>query len=163
MLGVILGNGEGVPKDPKAALLWLKKAFREGERCSAPNNIAITYRENGKFSQAVLWFRKAAPFRDEPARLDDSARLQIGIHLYWGKGIRTDHAVAVRIFRRTTRARFISESERDDAFFYLAVAYFEGKGVDMSLPKARKLLERANRDDDHPAARRLLKIVEKSL
>lgn len=60
--------------------------------------------------------------------------------------------MAVRLFRKAIRSREISEIseyERDNAFFYLAIAYLEGKGVMKSLAMARKLLERANQGDDH--------------
>ena len=41
-------------------------------------------------------------------------------------------------------------------FFLLGLAYFEGEGVAASFSKATKLFERANIDDDHPAARKML-------
>jgi len=55
----------------------------------------------------------------------------------------------------------MSEADRDDAFFYLGVAYFEGKGVKRSLRIANRLLQRANIDNDHPAAFRLLSQIKK--
>ncbi len=150
-LGVILGGNYGVEKNVSEALLWLKRAFRGGDDLLAPNNIAITYRENGNFRQAVRWFRKVDVSRD------DSVLVQLGIHFYWGKGVRTDHQAAVRCFRRVIREKNIWEWGLDDANFYLAIAYLEGKGVRKSLRMAQKHLERANRDNDHLAAQRLLK------
>jgi TPR repeat protein len=150
-LGVILGGNYGVEKNVREALLWLKRAFRGGDTNCAPITIAITYRENGHLRQAVSWFRKTA------ASGDDAVLIQFGIHSYWGKGVRTDHAAAVRYFRRAIRGKNMSECDRDDANFYLAIAYLEGKGVKKSLSIARKYLERANRDNDHLAAQRLLK------
>jgi uncharacterized protein len=149
-LGVILGGNYGVKKSVREALLWLKRAFRGGDTCCAPNNIAITYRENGNLGQAVRWFRKAA------ALGNDDVLVQLGIHSYWGKGVRADHAAAVRFFRKAIKGKNISESDRDDAFFYLGIAYLKGNGVRRSLPMARKHFERANKDDDHLAAQRLL-------
>lgn len=55
----------------------------------------------------------------------------------------------------------MSESERDDTIFYLAIAYLEGKGVKKSQRTSRKHLELANRDNDHLAAQRLLKQMER--
>lgn len=150
-LGVILGDGYGVEKNVREALLWLKRAFRGGDTGSAPNNIAVTYRENGDFRQAVRWFRKVDASRD------DAFLIQLGIHSYWGKGVRTDHQAAVRCFRKAIRGKNMSECDRDDANFYLGIAYLEGKGVGQSLRMAQKHLERANRDNDHLAAQRLLK------
>ena len=129
----------------------MKRAFRGGHTSGTPVNIAITYRETGKLHQAAHWFKKAT------ALGDDGAFVQLGVHYYWGKGVSADHAAAVHCFRRAARGSNMAECERDDAFFYLGIAYLEGKGVRKSLQKARKHLERANKNNDHPAARRMLK------
>ena len=150
-LGVILGDDYGVEKNVREALLWLKRAFRGGDSGCAPNNIAVTYRENGNFRQAVRWFRKIDTSHD------DGILVQLGIHSYWGKGVRTDHRAAVRYFRKAIRGKNIWGFDLDDANFYLAIAYLEGKGVRKSLKMAQKHLELANRDNDHLAAQRLLK------
>ncbi len=142
-LGVSLGNGPD-------ALAWLKKAFRAGETCAA-TNIAVTHRNNGNLRRAVHWFRESV------ASGDDEALIQLGIHYYWGKGVKKDACAAVRCFRKATRGRDVSESGRDDAFFYLGIAYYEGNGVKASSATARKLFRRANVDDDHPAARAMLR------
>lgn len=152
-LGVILSNGDGVRKNIGEALSWLRKAFHAGEAC-AGQNIAITYREIGDFRAAVKWFRKAADAGD------DDALIQLGIHYYWGKGVRKNPKAAVRCFRMATKGKNICEAGRDDAFFLLGVAYFEGEGVSASIPTARKLLERANIDNDHPAAHKILHLLQ---
>ena len=149
-LGVILGGNYGVKKNVREALLWLKRAFRGGDTDSAANNIAITYRQNGNLRQAVRWFRKVDTSRDD-------VLVQLGVHSYWGKGVRTDHQAAVRYFRKAIREKDIWEWGLDDANFYLGIAYLEGKGVRKSFKMAQKHLERANRDSDHLAAQRLLK------
>jgi hypothetical protein len=105
-LGVLLSNGDGVRKNVEEALLWLKKAFRAGDSC-AGQNIAITYRENGKLEAAVKWFRKSAN------RGDGDALIQLGIHYYWGRGIRKNPKAAVRCFRMATKVRDITEGGRD--------------------------------------------------
>jgi TPR repeat protein len=156
-LGVILGDGRGVEKNVREALLWLKRAFRGGDTGCAANNIAITYRENGNFRQAVRWFRKT------DASSDDSVLVQLGVHSYWGKGLRTDHQAAVRCFRKVIRGKDIWGWGLDDANFYLAIAYLEGKGVRQSIRMAQKHLERANRDNDHLAAQRLLKQLKRDV
>jgi hypothetical protein len=151
-LGVILGGSNyGVEKNVPEALLWLKRAFRSGDATSAATNIAITYRENGNLRQAVRWFRKV------DVKYDDSVLIQLGIHSYWGKGVRTDPHAAVGYFRKAVRGKNMSECDRDDANFYLGIAYLEGNGVRKSLRTAKKHLELANRDGDHLAAQRLLK------
>jgi len=150
-LGYFLSEGIGAKKNAREAIRWMKKAYLNIGSSSDANNVAITYRQIGNLREAVRWFRIAI------AAGDHGDLVQIGIHHYWGKGVRTDHAAAVRLFRKAIRGRNMSECERDDANFYLGIAYLEGKGVKKSLRMARKLLERANRDNDHLAAQRLLK------
>jgi TPR repeat protein len=152
-LGVLLSNGDGVRKDVDEALSWLRRAFHAGDACAA-QNIAITYRQIGDLRTAVKWFRKSADAGD------GDALIQLGIHYYWGKGVRKNPKAAVRCFRIATKAKNISEAGRDDAFFFLGVAYSEGEGVRASVRNARKLFERANVDNDHPAARKMLLQLE---
>lgn len=152
-LGVLLGDGDGVRKNVNEALFWLRKAFHAGD-ASAALNIAITYREVGDLTTAVKWFKKAANAGD------GEALIQLGIHYYWGKGVRKNTEKAVRFFRTASNSKDICEAGRDDAFFLLGVAYTEGQGVRASITKARKLLQRANQDNDHPAARKMLRQLE---
>lgn len=153
-LGVRLGN-KGYQQDISAAILWLKRAYRQGDTACAAINLAITYRDTGDFRKAVFWFRKAALNGDD-------ALLQLGIHYYWGIGVRRNHAAGVRCFRKATKGKYISEADRDTAFFYLGIAYLEGNSVRRSLVTARKLLERANKDGDHPPAARVLRELERN-
>lgn len=152
-LGVMLGDGDGVEKDPVLALHWLKKAWKGGDSC-APQNIAITYRDMGNLSRAFHWFQKCAETGD------DDAVLQVGIHHFWGKGTRKDYTKAIECYEKAMKGKNISEASRDDANYYLALAYVEGKGVTKSVPTAKRLLRRANRDNDHAAARALLQELE---
>jgi hypothetical protein len=132
-LGILLGNGSGVRKNVEEALLWLRKAFRAGDS-SAAQNIAITYRENGDLKTAFKWFRRAAEAGE------GDALIQLGIHYYWGKGVRRNPRAAVGCFR----------------FFFLGIAYHEGRGVKPSIPNARKFFKQANIDSDHVAAKKML-------
>jgi hypothetical protein len=154
-LGVILSSAKASKEDRREALMWLKRAARTGNGC-ALHNAAIVYREGGELRRAVYWFRKNA------ALGDDDAQIQLGIHCYWGRGIRADHSAAIQYWRMATKGENLSEADRDDAFFYLGVAYLEGKGVRSSPRMAQKLLQRANIDNDHPAALRLLNQIEKN-
>ena len=154
-LGVILGSPKASIEDRREALMWLKKAARTGSIC-ATNNIAVMYREDGDLRRTVYWFKKLATLGD------DDALIKLGIHYYWGSGVRVDHSKAVRYFRKATKGKNLSEADRDDAFFYLGIAYLEGKGVRSSLQMARKLLQRANAENDHPASARILNQMAKS-
>ncbi len=151
-LGNLLSNGHGIRKNVDEAFKWYKKAFRAGHSTVA-QNIAITYRESGNYTAAVRWFRRYA-HED-----DGDALVQLGIHYYWGKGVRKDSKAAVRCLRSAIRSKNISESDRDDAFFLLGLAHYEGLGVKASLRKAIKLFERANIDDDNPTAREFLRRI----
>jgi len=153
-LGAILSSTKANKQDRLEALMWLRKAARAGVT-SAIINAAIMHREDRDLRRAVSWFKKAT------ALGDDYARIQLGIHYYWGRGIRADHSTAVRLLRRATKGKNLSEADRDDAFFYLGIAYLEGNGVRTSLQMAAKLFHRANIDNDHPAARRLLNRIAK--
>ena len=144
-LGVLLGDMDRADSNREDALLWLVSAFHAGERCAA-GNIARTHRDARDFRRAVRWFRKSI------ASGDDGDLIQLGIHYYWGKGVRKNPSAAVRCFRKATRGKNMSEADRDDAFFYLGIAHLEGQGVRASITTARKLLQRANVDNDHPAA-----------
>lgn len=152
-LGIALGVGSRMTKKIAEAFFWLKRAYRGGDSYVA-SNIAVTYRQIGKPQKAVEWFKKAVDGRD------GDALIQLGIHYYWGIGIRKNPDAGVRCFRKAIRSKWISEGGRDDAFFFLGVAYYEGKGLKASLQGAIKLLERANIDDDHPAARKLLHRIQ---
>jgi TPR repeat protein len=101
-MGVLLSARNAAEKDVEEALFWFRKAFNAGLIMSAAN-IAITYRENGNFRKAVHWFRESV------GSGDDDARVQLGIHYYWGKGVKKDPLAAVRCFRRATRGKNISE------------------------------------------------------
>jgi len=120
----------------------------------AAQNIALTYRQIGDLRTAVKWFRKSADAGD------GDALVQLGIHYYWGKGVRKNPRAAVGCFRAATKVKYISEVGRDDAFFLLGVASFEGKGVKPSIKNAKKMFERANIDNDNPAARKMLGQLE---
>ncbi len=148
-LGILLSARNAANKNVEEALFWFRKAFNAGSTMSG-TNIAITYRENGNFRKAVHWFRESGESGD------DDAHIQLGIHYYWGKGVKKDPIAAVRCFRRAIRSKNISEVGRDDAHFYLGIAYAEGKGVKPSVPTARTLFQRANIDNDHPAALEML-------
>lgn len=149
-LGTLLSDRS--KQDVPEAIRWLKRAIRNGAGYSAANNIAVTYRQNDDFRKAVIWFRRAISYRDA------GALIQYGIHLYWGIGVRTDHTAAVRCFRRAIRAKTsdICEASRDDGYFYLGIAYLEGKGVRQSIQMAKRQFQRANADNDHPTAAKVL-------
>jgi len=139
-----------------AELLWVKIVFLA---LRIVWSLALLHavrwrRQIGDLRNAVKWFRKSADAGD------GDALIQLGIHYYWGKGIRKNPRAAVRCFRAGTKAKNISEVGRDDAFFLLGVAYFEGNGVRASVRNVKKLFERANIDNDNPTAHKMLGQLE---
>lgn len=96
-LGILLGNGRG-------ALVWLRKAWRNGNTGSAAN-IAITYRQSGNFRRAVHWFRKSV------ASGDDDALVQLGIHYYWGKGVKKNPTPPYAAFGGRQRERISAKPD----------------------------------------------------
>jgi uncharacterized protein len=150
----ISGGQGGARKNLQEGVHWYRRAIR-GESTCAARNIAITYRLNGQNRLAVKWFRNGA------AQKNDDDWIQLGIHSFWGIGTRRDASAAIRMFRRAAKGKNLSESDRDDANFYLAIAYLEGNGVKRSFARAIEHLECANRDGDHLAAQRLLRWIQK--
>jgi len=147
--GVCLTNGDGVRRNVRQGLWWLKRAFRDRD-AGVAHNIALTYRQIGELRRAVKWLQTACNLGD------GDALVQLGIHYYWGKGVRKNPNAAVRCFRKAINSNCISGYGRDDAFFFLGLSYLEGAGLERSLTKARRLLRRADADHDHPIAGKLL-------
>jgi TPR repeat protein len=54
------------------------------------------------------------------------------------------------------KVKNISGMGRDDAFFFLGIAYREGRGVQASISNAKKFFNQANVDGDHVAADTML-------
>jgi TPR repeat protein len=148
----MLSSPKATAANRREAKTWFMKAYRQADSTAA-DNLAVMYREDGDFRSAVSWFKKSTALNDE------SARLQLGIHYYWGIGVRKNYRDAIQLFRETVRAKHIAEIERDDAYCYLAIAHLEGNGVSQSSQAAAKLLKQANRDNDHPAAQLLLRRI----
>jgi hypothetical protein len=52
---------------------------------------------------------------------------------------------------------------RDDALFFFGIARHEGRGVQTSIPNAKKFFKRANIDGDHVAADKMLSKLRASV
>ncbi len=158
-LGICLSNGEGVEKNEIEALYWTKKALKNGSVCAA-NNIATIYRDMGNNRRAFFWYRRAAESGDY------DAYVEIGERYYKGTGVRKNYVAAVECYKKAIRATCICEDSREKAFFLLGTAFYEGKGVNHSLKKAKHFFQKANRDNDCPEAIIMLeqiKIIEKNI
>ena len=67
-LGYFYDVGIGIRPNRNAALRWYRRAYRAGERAAA-SNIATIFRDQGKLTQAMSWFRRAAALGDGDANL----------------------------------------------------------------------------------------------
>lgn len=155
-LGVCLSMGRGIRKNEQEALFWLKKAFRHGDPCAA-NNIATIYNNWENQRRALFWYQQAAN------RNDDDAFVEIGWRYYYGKGVKRDYQTAIEYYQKAIHSPTITEAGKQNAMYYLGVAYKEGKGVEQSLLLAQKWLEQANCDKDHVRAQQVLQKIASTL
>lgn len=153
-LAVCLSGGYGVPRDEVEALHWFQRAFRQGYPVAAAN-IASVYKDCGNNRRAMFWYQRAA------ARGDGEAWVEVGRGYYKGVGVRADPGRAVRCFRKAIASKYISQAGREDAMFHLGLAFYEGRGAIKSNALALNWLAKANIDDDHAEARKLIEKVSK--
>jgi hypothetical protein len=116
LLGMMYGNGRGIPKDDQQALMWYRKAAEQGFARSQ-SILGRMYRDGGQGvtkdeQQSMFWYRKAA----EQGYAD--AQYNLGL-MYFG----TDDRQAVLWYRKA------AEQGNADAQFMLSVMYGAGSGV----------------------------------
>jgi TPR repeat protein len=151
-VGVHLSNGEGARRDSVAALRWLHWAHRHGS--SDAYNIAVIYAEGDRWRLAVRWWSRDA------ASGDPSSRIALAMCLLEGHGVRRDPPKARKLLLQTVRMRppiGISREEHEWAMALLGVMAAAGVGTGRDLRVARKWLERANGDGDHPEVAQVLR------
>ena len=72
-LGIMYGNGDGVPQNDKIAVYWYAKAAEQGH-AMAQYNLAVTYRRSNSvpknYKAAVKWYTRAAEQGDFRAQYD---------------------------------------------------------------------------------------------
>ena len=68
-LGVLYGDGIGSDPHNKKEIFWYKKAWRKNDS-SAPNNLAIVYKNQHKYDLAEKWFKIAIESGDGDANLE---------------------------------------------------------------------------------------------
>lgn len=90
-LGVIYDNGEGVPRDYKAAREWFRKAAEQGN-AMAQNSLGLMYAdgqdEPQDYQKAAEWIRKAAE------QGHTNAQASLGWMYANGKGVPQDYSQA---------------------------------------------------------------------
>ena len=126
-LGLMYGNGKGVPQDYKQAAYWLKKSAEQGD-ATAQGNLGIMY-DNGNgvpqdYKQAVYWFKKSA--EQGEAR----AQAKLGSMYHNGKGVPQDYKQAAYWWKKS--------AEQGDGFaqHFLGGLYYNGQGVPQNYVRA---------------------------
>jgi TPR repeat protein len=111
-LGYFYDHGIGVKKSHENALLWYKRAAKQGDVC-AISNIAISFRDIGDLKKAQTWFKKALMLGD----LD--AALELGKTIIQSK-TRGSAKRAKQYLLMAKSAKRISEEAREEASVLIA-------------------------------------------
>ena len=135
-LGLCLSDGCGARKDEHEALLWLKRAVKDGVWWAA-TNIAEIYREKGNHRRAFFWFVRASDMGDDDALFD------VGWCYCTGHGVKRDYGKGIMHLNRAVTSDCITEYGRQKAMTLLGILYYNGMGLDASLSLAKQWLDRA--------------------
>jgi TPR repeat protein len=96
-LGVMYGDGAGVPKDDQQAVAWYRKAADQGD-AQAQSNLGAMYADGAGVprndQEAVAWYRKAA------AQNYALAQYNLGVMYLNGRGVPQDDQQAFSWFRK---------------------------------------------------------------
>lgn len=97
--------GDGVRANENEALLWYRRAYRNGD-CSVANNIGCILRDRKRLKEALLWFRRAVK------RGDGDANLNIAKLYLQHKG---NQGLAARFLKETCMSRNVTEGSKEEA------------------------------------------------
>lgn len=144
-------EGNGVEKNMKEAVNWLKKASDQG-LAAAQNELGCSY-YNGEgieknLTAAFALFTKAAH------KGDANAQANLGLCYYNGHGTYKDFALAAQWLKKAALQGV------DHAQYNLGRCYMEGKGVTRDMYEARKWIRQAA-NNGYEEARQLLKWEKK--
>ena len=119
-LGVMYGNGKGVPQDYKLAVKWYTKAAEQGD-AKTQFNLGLMY-DNGKgvpqdYKLAVKWYTMSAE------QGNAEAQSNLGINYAKGEGVAQDDNLAAKWFRMS------AEQGNNEAQYNLGFMYAFGEGV----------------------------------
>jgi TPR repeat protein len=106
-VGYFLDHGLGIRKNSSQALMWYRRAARQGD-LSAYSNIATSYRNAGDTKRAKIWFEKAVSKGDGGAAAD-LARLLLDANK------ETNRMEALRLLKAAVKSKYISEEDRHEA------------------------------------------------
>jgi TPR repeat protein len=150
-LGYAYDVGQGTRRNVVQAIRWYRRAATSGDS-TATFNLATVYRDAGKATLALQWWKRAVNMRDGDAVVD------VGYCYQYGIGIRKNTANAKRLFRRAIVSKDISQYGREESMYHLAVLFIDEGKWQFAIP----LLKRAAADDDFPEAALVLKQLTKN-
>lgn len=126
---------------------------KAGDRL-AISNVAAAYRILGRHSLAYRWWKKGAELGDGSDTLD------VGYCYQHGAGVQRDARAAIRAYGTAIQSDSISQLEREEAMYLLAVSLMPRIGRKEVRARIVELLGRANADDDYPQAAWLVASLE---
>ena len=115
----------------------------------SPFEKGLRYYDNGNYTEAVKWFRKAAE------RGDADAQFMLGTFYENGEGVSQDYQEAVKWYRKA------AEQGNADAQFLLGGLYATGQGVPQDDAEAVKWLRKAA-EQGHAEAELMLILMGES-
>lgn len=107
-LGYFYDEGIGTVRSEYKALKWYKKAYKRGSAAAA-SNIAINYRDTGKYQTALSWFVRAACLDDGDACLD-IAKLYVS-----GQGVKRSFDSASEMLHACLKSQCVTEASKEEA------------------------------------------------
>lgn len=124
-MSIIREVGVDLAKEKKysEAMYLLEKAAAKGD-IGAINDIGVIYERKGDYDKAMEFYQFAALF-------DSAVAIHNAGNLYeTGKGLRTNHTLALMLYRRSAKLNY------PHAFYKIATFYQYGKSVKKSEKKA---------------------------
>ncbi len=159
-LGYCYDNGQGCEKDEETGFYWTKKAAEKG-LAFAQCNLGVDY-ENGlgctkNEEEAFKWYKKSA----EQDYL--SGIVQLGVCYRDGIGVEPDQKEAFKLLKQASEKNYLVDTDKDKitqatAKRLLAMMYYNGKGCEKNLDKAKYWLKQSI-DQGDDTGKEMLKIL----
>ena len=147
--------GQGVELNVEKAIKWAMKSIEQGNAIAA-YNLGTVFRDQLKLEKAFEYYSLALKMGDK------SALLQIGLCCYFGVGTNMDYVKANQLFDQLIKEAQVTESEIDEAHYWIGLSFLNGNGRIQSIEAAREYLHKANRDEDHEPSMLILNIISRN-
>ena len=153
-LGLMYGNGKGVPKNAKEAVKWFQLAADQGFAIAQSSLGSMYYRGDGipkNAQEAIKWFQLAAD------QGHASAQFSLGVMYANGEGVPKNAKEAVKWYR------LAADQGHASAQSNLAYMYIKGKGVEINLVLAYALVNLAAAQQDDTGLKMNRDLIERQL